>query len=218
MAVRDTNIRPAGVRGPICRLLLDPWTPAGLALVCILKSRTVVGLIPPLPAQIAIPTTAMRKSIGRSLPEPWCWDEGRMISTLHHSIRWWHSYSSAKGSARCPGFVGPKWLRFEQRCSPETRDGWIGECRWLFCFFVVSGADFWCNLQVFDATGLSEARTIRLLKMCGFCLPWYPKPPKDHNLPTSKRCEPWPATRLLPFGPWGGEEGRPDRKIDLHRY
>ena len=24
-----------------------------------------------------------------------------------------------------------------------------------------------------------------------------------HNLPTSKRCEPWPATRLLPFCPWG---------------
>jgi hypothetical protein len=63
-----------------------------------------------------------------------------------------------------------------------------------------------------------EARTIRFLKMCGFCLPWYPKPPKDHNLPTSERCEPWPATRLLPFGPWGGQEGRPDSKIDLQRY
>ena len=124
--------------------------------MCILKSRTVVGATPPLPAQIAIPTIVRRKSIGRSLPEPLCWDEGTIISKLRQSIRWWHSYSSAKGSARCPGFVGPKWLRFEQRCSPETRDGWIGKCRWLFCFFV-SGVDFWCNLHYFVGRGRSRA-------------------------------------------------------------
>ena len=128
----------------IFRWCFGPWTPAGLALVCILKSHTFVGVTPPLPAQIAIiPTMFRRKSIGRSLPEPLCWDGGMIISKLRQSIKWWHSYySSAKGSARCPGFVGPKWLRFEQRCSPETRDGWIGECRWLFCFFLFPGLIF----------------------------------------------------------------------------
>ena len=128
----------------IFRWCFGPWTPAGLALVCILKSHTFVGVTPPLPAQIAIiPTMFRRKSIGRSLPEPLCWDGGMIISKLHQSIKWWHSNSSAKGcSARCPGFVGPKWLRFEQRCSPETRDGWIGECRWLFCFVLFPGLIF----------------------------------------------------------------------------